>query len=365
MEAINKTQTQTHSIKPDFSGQDIYIGIDVHKKSWTVSIYLREFEHKTYTTVPDAGKLYNYLKKQFPNGRYHSVYEAGYSGYWIDKQLRIMGIDNKIVNPADVPTNNKEKVRKTDPVDSRKLAQTLRNQQVKGIYVPDDEILSGRLLVRERRQVVKKITRCKNQIKSRLSFLGIKIDEDEVKRHWSRLYINKLDAISQTDDMIGRPMSMLLKELEMLREINLTLTKEIRSLSKTQRYREQAENLTTIPGISNLSAMIILTEIIDIKRFSNFGKLCSYVGLIPDEHSSGERRIITGITNRRNPYLRHILTEISWVAVRKDPALGLCFTNYAKRMPKGKAIVKIARKVLNRIRYVMINKKQYVTGVLE
>jgi hypothetical protein len=63
--------------KLDFTNQDIYVGIDVHKKSWTVSIHLKEFEHKTFTQPSDVKILVNYLRRNIPNGNYYSVYEAG------------------------------------------------------------------------------------------------------------------------------------------------------------------------------------------------------------------------------------------------------------------------------------------------
>jgi transposase len=101
--------------------------------------------------------------------------------------------------------------------------------------------------------------------------------------------------------------------------------------------------------------MVVLTEIVDINRFRNLDHLASYVGLIPGEDSSGDTERITGISWRRNPSLRNILIESSWTAVRKDPALLMSFSELSKRMPKNRAIVRIARKLLSRIRYVLRN----------
>ena len=96
------------SSKLDCTGQPIYIGLDVHKKSWSVSVYSRYGEFKTFTQPPQADKLVHYLKRHFPGGDYHSVYEAGYCGFWIHDQLKERGINCTIVNPADVPTKQKE-----------------------------------------------------------------------------------------------------------------------------------------------------------------------------------------------------------------------------------------------------------------
>jgi len=71
------------SNKLDFTDQPIYIGLDVHKKSWSVSIHSALCEHKTFTQPPEVDLLVNYLRRNFPGASYHSVYEAGYSGFWV------------------------------------------------------------------------------------------------------------------------------------------------------------------------------------------------------------------------------------------------------------------------------------------
>jgi len=110
--------------------------------------------------------------------------------------------------------------------------------------------------------------------------------------------------------------------------------------------------------------MVLLTEIVDINRFKSLDHLASYVGLIPGEDSSGEQEKVTGISGRRNTHLRAMLIEYSWIAVRKDPALLMSFNQLIKRMPKNRAIIGIARKLLNRIRYVLKNQEPYEIGVV-
>jgi transposase len=159
--------------KLDFSGQSIYVGLDVHKKSWSVSIFSEHCEHKKFTQPPETDKLVHYLKRNFPGANYHSVYEAGFSGFWTHQQLRENGVNCIVANPADVPTTDKERTHKRDKVDCRKLARHLRAGELKGIYVPTRPQLEDRSLVRTRASLVKKQTRCKNQIKAFLFFYGI------------------------------------------------------------------------------------------------------------------------------------------------------------------------------------------------
>jgi transposase len=149
-----------------------------------------------------------------------------------------------------------------------------------------------------------------------------------------------------------------------MRKIIADITRSIRTLANSDEYNQNVRLLKTVPGIRTLTAMTLLTELYEISRFKTLDKLCSYVGLIPDTNSSGETDLNTGITNRRNAQLRGILIESSWVAVRKDPALLMTFNMLSKKMPKTNAIIRIARKLLNRIRYVLKNKQEHVTAIV-
>jgi transposase len=356
MNAVNKL---------DFSGQQIYVGMDVHKNSWSISIFTEHLEHKTFSQSPQVSVLVNYLKRNFPGAVYNAVYEAGFSGFWTHDKLKEHGVNCMIVNPADVPTKNKEKATKTDRVDCRKLARSLRSGELEGIYVPLRPKVEDRQLLRTRKSMVKKQTRCKNQIKAVLYFYGIAIPEELSQSHWSKKFINWLEEISMQKASGDLALKTHLAELKHIRQLIADLNQGIRTLAKTDNYKNTVHLLKTIPGISILSAMILLTELYDIKRFKNLDKLASYVGLVPNTNSSGEKDYKTNMTGRRNPQLRCLLIESAWTAVRKDPALLMAFNELCKRTTKTKAIVKIARKLLNRIRYVLKNQQEYVPGVVQ
>ena len=102
-----------------------------------------------------------------------------------------------------------------------------------------------------------------------------------------------------------------------------------------------------------------LTEFIDISRFKKFDKLCSFLGLVPSTDSSGERQRDIGLTPRCNKYLKHMIIESSWIAVRKDLSLLNAYAKLTDRMAKTDAIIRIARKLLNRIHYVWKNQSPY------
>jgi len=353
------------SNKLDFTGQPIYVGLDVHKKSWSVSILSQQCEHKTFTQPPEVDKLVYYLRRNFPGAQYHSVYEAGFSGFWIHDQLRERGIDCIVVNPADVPTKDKERTKKRDPVDCRKLARSLRNGEIEGIYVPCRSKLEDRTLIRTRQSMVRKQTRCKNQIKAILFFYGVVIPEEREMGHWSRRFIQWIEQIRMERASGDIALKAHLEELNHLRQLIASLNRAILRLARTEEYRPAVNLLKSVPGISTLTAMILLSELGEVTRFPSLDELSCYVGLIPDTQESGEKENVGGMTQRRHSQLRWLLIEASWVAVRKDPALLMAFQEYCKRMRKTKAIVKIARKVLNRIRYVLKNQAEYVPCVIQ
>jgi len=355
----------------DFSGQRIYVGIDVSLKSWSVTILTAHAEHKTFCQPPRAEALVQYLQRNFPGAEYLCVYEAGYCGFWPQRALAAAGVACLVVHPADVPTKGHERRRRRDPVDSRKLARALRSQELTAIYVPSLPAQEDRALVRMRAELVEKQTRCKNQIMAQLRLYGYELPADLRTAHWSRAFLSYLQELAFSRPSGRQALDALLDELFHLRELIAQVTRQIRALTLEEGYRENVALLRTIPGISIVSAMILLTELVELSRFRSGDELSSYVGLVPDEDSSGDVRIVTGLTRRRNRRLRVLLIECAWVAVRKDPALLLKFEQLTTgregqlRQKKNQAIVRIARKLLSRIRHVLVTREPYVLGVTQ
>jgi transposase len=317
---------------------------------------------KTFSQDPKPEILYQYLKRNFPGGIYHSAYEAGFCGYWIHNKLLSLGINSIVVNPADIPTTNKERVQKEDKRDSRKIARSLRNGDLKAIYVPGLKTLEDRGLLRTRATMVKDLTRFKNQIKSFLHFHGIDFPESfsNPKSHWSKRFITWLESIELTEESGKITLSSFIHQSKNLRATILDLTKQVQKLSQTEPYQNDVKLLRSIPGIGVLTAMTILTELETIMRFSNIDTLCSYIGLVPSTSSSGEEEKTGDITPRGHSVLRTAIIESSWTAIRHDPVLLKSHLDYCKRMEANKSIVRIAKKLLSRIKFVLKNKQPYV-----
>jgi transposase len=350
-----------------FEGQSIYVGIDVHKKDWKVTIMTGELSYKTFSSVPRADKLGSYLRNNFPGATYYSAYEAGFSGFWLHKELTALGIKSIVVNPADIPTTDKERKQKEDVRDSRKIAHSLRAGQLKGIYIPNESIQNDRMLLRTRHAMVKDLNRSKNRIKSLLFFLGINLPDrfSSSGSRWSRPFITWLEELPLNHPTARASLDAHLDQVRHLRSSVLRITRQITELARSNHYQENVALLISMPGIGMLTAMMFLTELGNIERFKTFDELCSYVGLVPSTSSSGENDIDTGITPRRNARLRSALIESAWVAIRNDPALLSAYQGLMKRMPGNRAIVRIAKKLLRRMTYVLREKTNYERGVIK
>ena len=351
----------------NFNGQNIYVGIDVHLKSWTVCIMTEHLEHKQFTQPPDAKTLYNYLVRNFPGATYHTVYESGFSGFWAHRQLENLGVHSIITNAADVPTGQKEKLKKDDPVDSRKLARSLRSGDLDALYIPSESTVQDRSLLRMRSALIKDLCRFKQRIKHLLYFYGITFPPQFSKssNHWSKNFIKWLkEGVGFSEESGRQTLDIMLQAVEELRKLLLLVTRHIKVLATKEKYDVSVTLLKTVPGVGLITAMTILTEIETIERFQDTDHLAGYVGLVPTRNNSGEIIKDGEMTFRGQDRLKKCLTESAWVAARIDPALSLAYNTYVLRMEANKAIIRIARKLLNRIYRVLKNKEEYVKGVV-
>jgi transposase len=347
---------------PDFAGQNLYVGIDAHNSNWKISVRTKDVHLKTLSMNPSPEYLNKYMNRHYPHGNYISVYEAGFCGYWIHRKLTEYGFKNIIVNPSDVPSTNKERDRKSDPIDCNKLGRERANNSLTGLYVPDVHQEALRCLNRLYKQNTRRTVQMKNRIKGFLHFIGIKLPEEFGQLCWSNNFLNFLGNIAFADPLNRIVMDTHIADLNHARKTRNALLRQIR---KTSENVPIIQLLRTVPGVGLLTAFTLYAELIDIRRFKNLDHLSSYVGLVPSTQSSDTTVIVGGVSNRHCQHLRSPLIESAWVAIRNDPALLFSFNQLIKKMKKTDAIIRIAKKLLSRIRFVWNTKSPYVKGVLE
>ena len=358
----NQNRTEMQSNKISFKGQKIFIGIDVHAKSWKVAIAPEVGIVKGHSQKPSAKELFDFLKKNYPDGEYHAVYESGFSGFSTYYALTEVGIDCMVIHAADVPTTQYEEVMKTDRVDAAKLARSLKAGQLRGNYVLEKQYIDDRSVVRIRRTIQKQLNGYKSRVKHMLHCHGVEYPERFSKKqaHWSRAFITWLMKDVRLMSDTRTSLDLLIKQVEVIRSTLLEATRQLRELSQTERYKRRHDLLRTIPGIGPITTMCILTEVCDVRRFHNENEFAAYLGLIPTSHSSGEKTVHGEKTFRGNRQLGPMIVEAAWVAIVRDAGLGIQYLQYKKRMEPQKAIVRIARKLSNIIFSVLKNEKEYV-----
>lgn len=344
-----------------FQGEKIYVGIDVHKTNWKVSIMGEHLSHKTFSQDPEPDQLYQYLVTNFPGAEYYSAYEAGFSGFWTHDKLQSLGIHSIVVNPSDIPTTDKEKRQKEDKRDSRKIARSLRSGELTPIRIPSKKNRQDRSLLRVRKTIVKDLQRNKNRIKGFLFFHGISFPErfEKNSSHWSGAFIEWLKSLEFEQESGVDSLHTLIESSQFQRNQLLAVTRKIRTLARSATYAQQVGLLCTVPGVSMLTAMTWLTEIEQIDKYKSLDHLCSYIGLVPSTHSSSDKERVGAITPRGKNKIRSMLIESAWVAARIDPVLMNKYNQWRNRMKANDAIVRVAKGLVSRIRYVLLNHQKY------
>lgn len=348
----------------DFTGQKVFVGMDVHKQSWKVATcteYLNPTKWPVTVRKPFVVNLKKYLDKHFRGADFVCSYEAGFSGFWIQKELEKVGIKTIVAHAADIPTSDKERKQKEDKRDARKITKALKSGHITGIYVPGDQSLLDRSVVRERYSIAKSGRRIKSQIKSHLALYNIDIPDEMTNKHWSANFINWLkDEVKKHEDLT---LDLQIDRLEKLRKLQLRANRAVRQLGMKPRHEELYRLLLSVPGIGPLTAMLLISELIDMRRFSNVDQLMSYAGFIPTTSGSGEKEKKGRLTKRCNGRIKSALVESSWVAIRIDSGLMLKYCTLKKRMTGQEAIIRIARNLLIKIRAVWLSGEVYKKGI--
>ena len=345
---------------PNFKNVNFFVGIDTHLNNWSVTIRSAGIHLKTFSMNPSAIELHNYLNKHYPYGSFKIAYEAGFAGFSPHRKFKELGIDCIVVNPADIPTTNKEKSIKRDPVDSRKLAREFENGSLKAIYIPEINSEELRSLMRLRFRHVQTQTRIKNRIKGLLHNYGISIPIQYSRNsRWSYNFIAWLEQLDLNSSAGSYVLNNLVDQLKETRQHLKNVLRQLRMEANNDNIAPIISALCSVPGVAFINAMTLYTEIIDINRFPNFDHLASFVGLVPSTYASAETEYSRGISFRHNKFLRPLIIEAAWTAVRKDPAMTHKYYQLCKKMSKQRAIIRVAKKLLSRVKHVWDKQEEY------
>jgi len=340
-------------------GTEIFVGIDLHKKRWHVTIRNKDVEFCSIS-IPGCWESLRKVLDRYEDQKIFAVYEAGYFGFWLYDELLAYGADCIVTPPSLVPGEYGNRV-KTDRRDSQKLARLLAKGMLKRIWVPSEQERGHRQVIRRRRQLIGDRVRTQNRIKSELQFYGINIEK--VKSNWSRLYFEQLRRLRFKDRWMQDSFKRLLDEYEFLSEQITKQTTLLKELSETDLYQKRFKILRSVPGIGLIAAMEILLELQDVSRFRRAEELAAYVGLTPSQYSSADKIRMGRITGIGKSDLRGTLIEVAWFLIRKDEAMRKKYDRIKSRSGAKRAIVAVARILLLRTRRMLLDGQPYALGL--
>jgi transposase len=288
-----------------------YVGLDVHKETIAVSVAEAHGGEVRYVgeigNTPEAiEKLVRQLRKGGADLMF--CYEAGPCGYGIHRQLSDLGWDCQVVAPSLIPKKAGDRV-KTDRRDSLSLARLHRAGELTAVWVPDGVQEGLRDLTRAREDM----KHLQRQAKQRLlAFLLRHGQRYSGKSHWTQAHFRWFDQVKfhlPVQQIVFQEYVDLVKMMD--RKID-AIDKQIESASAQSVFWPVIEGLMALRGVSLLTAITIVAEIGDLRRFSSAPQLMAYLGVVPSEHSSGGTKSRGGITKTGNGHVRRVLVEAAW-----------------------------------------------------
>jgi transposase len=338
----------------NYNGKKVSIGIDVHRKQYTVTVVVEGMKVDVSTMRAEPEALITYISRRYAGAEVRSAYEAGFSGFTLHRKLISAGVANIVVNAASIAVAVRDRV-KTDRRDSLKIAMQLDCNQLKGIRVPSEAEEARRVLHRTREQHVRQMSRLRNQIRMKLYQFGYDLGEYfSAKR--VREFVEEAKMFTEVKEAV---LSLLVMWERVKAEVE-----KFKKLLQSQAEKDPLEaRYRSMPGIGRITSRTLSTELGDMSQFLNERRLFSFVGLTPSEKTSGETSQRGHITKQGNSLLRKILVQSAWVAVRRDPWMAKEFTRLASSIGKRRAIVAMARKLIGKARALFRRNEWYCSPV--
>ena len=321
-----------------------YVGIDAHKKDLFIAMVMGQ--QKTPRTwqlanEPNAvRRLVRKLERESP-GPVRVFYEAGPCGYALQRQVTTARVSCDVVAPALIPRKPGERV-KTNRRDAHKLVELGRAGLLTAVQPPTPADEAARDLARARDDAREDRQRCRHRLGKLLLRRGLHF----AGRNWTRGHRQWIDGLAWVHAAERAVVDDYLLAIDQIEARLLELDARLTALAETEPYREPVGWLRCFRGIDTLTAMLMLAELHDFRRFASAPALMAYLGLVPGEHSSGEKHRRGRITRSGNALVRRLLVEVAW-HYQHRPSVGVALARRRKGQPG--RVIAIADKAQQRL----------------
>lgn len=358
MTTVSKKQKWFNTIRLT-QDDDLYVGIDAHKKSLHVALWLNDAPAIDFVSPPDSAKLIDTLNNLRPALRM-VVYEAGPTGYSLARAMQNANLPVGVVAPSKTPRQAAPDS-KTDSLDARKLAEYAAKGLLRHITIPTIKQEAHRQLTRLREQLIAKQTRVKLQIKGFLLQHGI--NQPQNLSRWSKAAVEYLKNI-RLSEPLRYCLDTLIRELLFVAEQLKSAELQIKDTFSEKPLSAVCELLDTHPGVGPVIAAQFAAEIFNPKRFTDKTQLAKYVGLAPSVRQSGQTSRNGPILKTGRPQLRSMLIQGAWLWIRQDQQAYKTFCRLIHNTgQKNKAITAMARKLAIHLWKMACDNKPYNCAV--
>ena len=321
-----------------------YVGIDAHKKDLFVAMVSgQEKTPVTWQLANEPSAVRRMVRKleHEARGPVRVFYEAGPCGYALHRQMTTSRVSCEVVAPSLIPRKPGERV-KTNRRDARKLVELGRAGLLTAVQPPTPEAEAVRDLARARDDAREDLQRCRHRLGKLLLRRGLHFSG----RNWTRAHRQWIACLTWTYAAERTVVDDYLRAIDHTEARLVELDARLAEIAETEPYREPVGWLRCFRGIDTLTAMLILAELHDFRRFASAPALMAYLGLVPGEDSSGEKHRRGRITRTGNALVRRLLVETAW-HYQHRPGVGVALTRRRKGQPA--RVIAIADKAQQRL----------------
>ncbi len=290
----------------------VYVGMDVHKETFSLCCFTNEKEEAEYPQKVKGhySKVLNYIEAMRfhygDNALFICGYEAGCLGFTLYHQLTAHGVKCIILAPTTMLQPKGKKKIKTDKRDAKLIARCLAHRDYNPVHIPTEQDEQTKEYIRMRDDHKLALKKVKQQI---LSFcLRHNYRFDGTSRHWTQAHLKWLNSL-QPEGLYREILREYLLTYVQLVEKLERLDKRIEELASEETYKEKVSKLSCFIGVKTITALAVLTEVGDFKRFASAQQFSSYLGLTPGEDSTSDNQNRLSITKAGNRHVRLLLVE--------------------------------------------------------